>query len=90
MVPYSRNRNFAGREDIIDRIQKLAEDKARHSRIALCGLGGSGYARSFIRLGERLWGYLINKVLAKRKSPWNMFIGNGANAIYFGCTGVGF
>ncbi|PWW76801.1 TPR-like protein, partial [Tuber magnatum] len=41
MVPYSRNRNFVGREDIIDRVQGLVED-TRHSRIALCGLGGSG------------------------------------------------
>ena len=59
MVPYSRNRNFAGREDIIDRIQTLAEDKARHSRIALCGLGGSGYARSFTRLGDACGAILL-------------------------------
>ncbi|RPA94723.1 hypothetical protein L873DRAFT_1406740 [Choiromyces venosus 120613-1] len=51
MVPYSRNRNFTGREDVIDRIQRLVEDGRRHSRIALCGLGGSGN-RSRIRLSE--------------------------------------
>lgn len=45
MVPYSRNLGFIDRESIIERVQKLAE-RETHNRIALCGLGGSGYAHS--------------------------------------------
>lgn len=42
MVAFSRNDAFTGRKDIIAHLKELLEDK-NYNRVALYGLGGSGY-----------------------------------------------
>lgn len=43
IIPYSKNTNFTGREDICAKLDDvLAVENHGHFRAALCGLGGSG------------------------------------------------
>ncbi|CUS12762.1 unnamed protein product, partial [Tuber aestivum] len=41
VIPYCKNTNFTGREDLIESLRRYSERKG-HNRIALHGLGGSG------------------------------------------------
>ncbi|KAF8249136.1 hypothetical protein K440DRAFT_641496 [Wilcoxina mikolae CBS 423.85] len=48
MVPYSQNIDFIRREDLSARLVKLlASPKTGHHRVALSGLGGTGYVSAF-------------------------------------------
>jgi len=42
MVPYCQNREFKGRRDILSKVESKTE-KRGHNRVALWGLGGTGY-----------------------------------------------
>jgi hypothetical protein len=39
VMPFQRNEDFVGREDIIS---EIGQQLSKHSRLALCGLGGIG------------------------------------------------
>jgi hypothetical protein len=39
MIPFDRDRNFIGREDVIEKIEQRFESQ---SRVALAGIGGVG------------------------------------------------
>lgn len=44
MLPFSRHKNFVGREEIFRQLDdKLLVDSYSHQRAALWGLGGIGY-----------------------------------------------
>ena len=49
MVPYCQNPEFKGREDIISRVESKTNIKG-HKRVALWGLGGTGYGHTHYRL----------------------------------------
>jgi hypothetical protein len=44
MLPFSRDKSFVGREDVLGQIERSVwlDSTTRHSRVALVGLGGIG------------------------------------------------
>ncbi|CUS13673.1 unnamed protein product, partial [Tuber aestivum] len=42
LIPYGRNSTFTGRKNLLELVKRFAECSS-HNRIALLGLGGSGY-----------------------------------------------
>ena len=53
MVPYCQNPEFKGREDIINKIEGKTNIKG-HNRVALWGLGGTGYGHTHHRLQTKM------------------------------------
>lgn len=47
ILPFSRDQNFVGREEIIDNIDLILSDDRTVRRLALVGLGGIGYPSLF-------------------------------------------
>jgi hypothetical protein len=43
-VPFARDHNFVGREDIIEKVLNAMTTPDSHRRMALTGFGGMGYA----------------------------------------------
>jgi hypothetical protein len=43
VVPFNRDEDFVGREDVIGEIDHILSDPKKARRVALAGLGGVGY-----------------------------------------------
>lgn len=43
VIPFVRDQDFVGREDIINKIDRVFSDRRGFRRLALAGLGGIGY-----------------------------------------------
>ena len=48
-MPFDRDEDFIGREDVIHNINSILSNRRTVRRIALTGLGGIGYAKIFNR-----------------------------------------
>jgi hypothetical protein len=55
-VPFDRNRNFTGRENILLRLHQSLRYSEWHSRVAVYGLGGSGKSAIAIQLAYQIRG----------------------------------
>ncbi|KAI5464983.1 hypothetical protein BGZ63DRAFT_482666 [Mariannaea sp. PMI_226] len=51
-LPFPRNKNFVGREDIINHLQQLLFANEDHQRVALVGLGGMGKTQVALRISH--------------------------------------
>ncbi|CAH0053253.1 unnamed protein product [Clonostachys solani] len=51
-LPYPRNRNFIGRQEMIDNLQQLIFANSDHQRVALVGLGGMGKTQIALRIAH--------------------------------------
>jgi len=53
MVTYCRNKGFTGREDILRKVESQAQ-AGGHTRVALWGLGGTGYGYTMLFMNGRV------------------------------------